>query len=155
VEKDIDVAVDSLRYAKHKRIHTGIGTSDSHIRYKFNSNREEIIERAVAAVKYAKKFVEDVEFYVPRLGYAYDIEEFVSRDAVLETELIDDDRLNVTCYWGNGCPELSSIQEWLQGIVSEEIPDLVFDLSTTAPNVSDMGIKKYIHTFKFAFHSDK
>ena len=94
---------------------------------------------------------EDVAFYVPRLGYAYDIEEFVSRDAVLETELIDDDRLNVTCYWGYGCPELSSIQEWLLSIISEEIPDLVFDLSTTAPNVSDMGIKKYIHTFKFAF----
>ena len=101
------------------------------------------------------KTVEDVAFYVPRLGYAYDIEEFVSRDAVLETELIDDDRLNITCYWGNGCPELSSIQEWLQGIISEEIPDLVFDLRTTAPNVSDMGIKKYIHTFKFAFHNDK
>ena len=68
VEKDIDVAVDSLRYAKHKRIHTGIGTSDSHIRYKFNSNREEILERAVAAVKYAKKFVEDVEFYAEDAG---------------------------------------------------------------------------------------
>ena len=101
------------------------------------------------------KTVEDVAFYVPRLGYAYDIEEFVSRDAVLETELIDDDRLNITCYWGYGCPELSNIQEWLLGIISEEIPDLVFDLRTTAPNVSDMGIKKYIHTFKFAFHNDK
>ena len=76
------------------------------------------------------KTVEDVAFYVPRLGYAYDIEEFVSRDAVLETELIDDDRLNITCYWGNEGPELSSIQEWLQGIISEEIPDLVFDLRT-------------------------
>ena len=68
VEKDIDVAVDSLKYAKHKRIHTGIGTSDSHIKYKFNSNREEIIERAVAAVKYAKKFVEDIEFYAEDAG---------------------------------------------------------------------------------------
>ena len=54
---------------------------------------------------------EDVAFYVPRLGYAYDIEDFVSRDAVLETELIDDDRLDITCYWEYGCPELSSIQE--------------------------------------------
>ncbi|MBR1720619.1 MAG: 2-isopropylmalate synthase [Phocaeicola sp.] len=63
VEKDIDVAAESLQYAKHKRIHTGIGTSDSHIKYKFNSNREEIIERAVAAVKYAKRYVEDVEIY--------------------------------------------------------------------------------------------
>ena len=68
VEKDIDVAAESLKYAKHKRIHTGIGTSDSHIKYKFNSNREEIIERAVAAVKYAKKYVEDVEFYAEDAG---------------------------------------------------------------------------------------
>lgn len=68
VEKDIDVAADSLQYAKHKRIHTGIGTSDSHIKYKFNSNREEIIERGVAAVKYAKKYVEDVEFYAEDAG---------------------------------------------------------------------------------------
>ncbi|MBO7115617.1 MAG: 2-isopropylmalate synthase [Prevotella sp.] len=68
VQKDIDVAAESLQYAKHKRIHTGIGTSDSHIKYKFNSNREEIIERAVAAVKYAKKYVEDVEFYCEDAG---------------------------------------------------------------------------------------
>ncbi|MBR6455582.1 MAG: 2-isopropylmalate synthase [Prevotella sp.] len=68
VQKDIDVAVESLQYAKHKRIHTGIGTSDLHIKYKFNSTREEIIERAVAAVKYAKKFVEDVEFYAEDAG---------------------------------------------------------------------------------------
>ena len=98
---------------------------------------------------------EDVAFYVPRLGYAYDIERYVSHDAVLETVLIDDDRLDITCYWGNGCPELSSIQEWLLAIISEETPDLVFDLRTTAPNVSVMGIKKFIHTFKFAFHNDK
>ena len=68
VEKDIDVAAESLKYAKRKRIHTGIGTSDAHIKYKFNSNREEIIERAVAAVKYAKKYVEDVEFYAEDAG---------------------------------------------------------------------------------------
>lgn len=68
VEKDIDVAADSLRYARHKRIHTGIGTSDYHIKYKFNSTREEILERAVAAVKYAKKYVEDVEFYAEDAG---------------------------------------------------------------------------------------
>ncbi|MBO7554080.1 MAG: 2-isopropylmalate synthase [Bacteroidaceae bacterium] len=68
VQKDIDVAVDSLKYAKRKRIHTGIGTSDSHIKYKFNSNREEIIERAVAAVKYARKYVDDVEFYAEDAG---------------------------------------------------------------------------------------
>ena len=68
VEKDIDVAAEALQYAKHKRIHTGIGTSESHIRYKFNSTPEEIIERAVAAVKYAKKYVEDVEFYAEDAG---------------------------------------------------------------------------------------
>ena len=68
VEKDIDVAAEALRYAKHKRIHTGIGTSDSHILYKFNSTREEIIERAAAAVRYAKKYVEDVEFYAEDAG---------------------------------------------------------------------------------------
>ena len=68
VERDIDVAVESLQYAKRKRIHTGIGTSDSHIKYKFNSTREEIIERAVAAVKYARKFVDDVEFYAEDAG---------------------------------------------------------------------------------------
>ena len=56
------------QYAKHKRIHTGIGTSDSHIRFKFNSNREEIIERAVRAVKHAKRYVEDVEFYAEDAG---------------------------------------------------------------------------------------
>lgn len=68
VEKDIDVAAESLRYAKHGRIHTGIGTSESHIRYKFNSTPEEILERAVAAVKYAKRYVEDVEFYAEDAG---------------------------------------------------------------------------------------
>ena len=68
VQKDIDVAADALKYAKHKRIHTGIGTSDLHIKFKFNSTREEIIERGVAAVKYAKKYVEDVEFYCEDAG---------------------------------------------------------------------------------------
>lgn len=68
VEKDIDVAAESLKYAKHKRIHTGIGTSDSHIKYKFQSNREEILERAIAAVRYAKRYVDDVEFYAEDAG---------------------------------------------------------------------------------------
>ena len=68
VEKDIDVAAESLQYAKHKRIHTGIGTSDYHIKYKFNSNRDEILERAVRATAYAKKYVEDVEFYAEDAG---------------------------------------------------------------------------------------
>src|SRR5574344_2047265 len=68
VEKDIDAAADALKYAKKKRIHTGIGTSDYHIKYKFNSTQDEIIERAVAAVKYTKKHIEDVEFYAEDAG---------------------------------------------------------------------------------------
>ena len=67
-EKDIDCAFEALRFAKHKRIHTGIGTSDYHIKYKFNSNREDILEQAIAATKYAKKYVEDVEFYAEDAG---------------------------------------------------------------------------------------
>ncbi len=68
VEKDIEVAAEALTHAKKPRIHTGIGTSDSHIKYKFNSNRDAIIERAIAAVRYAKTFVEDVEFYAEDAG---------------------------------------------------------------------------------------
>jgi len=68
VEKDIDVAADALKFAKYGRIHTGIGTSDQHIKYKFNSTREEILERAIRCVKYAKRFVEDVEFYAEDAG---------------------------------------------------------------------------------------
>ena len=72
-KNDIDVAADALRYAKRPRIHTGIGSSDFHIKHKFNSTREVILERAVEAVKYSKKFVEDVEFYAEDAGRA-DIE---------------------------------------------------------------------------------
>lgn len=68
VEKDIEIAATALKFAKKKRIHTGIGTSDYHIKYKFRSTREEVIERAVKAVKYAKNFVEDVEFYAEDAG---------------------------------------------------------------------------------------
>ncbi|MFD1771954.1 2-isopropylmalate synthase [Sphingobacterium suaedae] len=69
-KNDIDVAADALKYAKRPRIHTGIGSSDMHIKYKFNSSREEILERAVAAVKHAKSYVEDVEFYAEDAGRA-------------------------------------------------------------------------------------
>ena len=68
VENDIKIAAEALKYAKHPRIHTGIGTSDLHIKHKFNSTKEKIIERGVAAVKYAKSFVEDVEFYAEDAG---------------------------------------------------------------------------------------
>ena len=67
-KKDIEVAAEALKYAKRPRIHTGIGTSDSHIKFKFNSTREEVLERAVEAVKYAKNFVDDVEFYAEDAG---------------------------------------------------------------------------------------
>mgnify|MGYP002628250742 FL=1 len=68
VENDIRVAAEAIKYAKKPRIHTGIGTSDSHIIHKFKSNQEDILQRAFAAVKYAKSFVEDVEFYAEDAG---------------------------------------------------------------------------------------
>lgn len=68
VKKDIEVAADALRFAKRPRIHTGIGTSYYHINYKLKSNQKEILQRAADAVKYAKKFVEDVEFYAEDAG---------------------------------------------------------------------------------------
>jgi len=68
VKKDIEVAAEALKFAKRPRIHTGIGTSDSHIKYKFKSNRDEILNRTFDAVAYAKTFVEDVEFYAEDAG---------------------------------------------------------------------------------------
>ena len=70
VISDIDMANLALKNAKRKRIHTGIGASDLHIKHKFNSTREKILEQAVAAVKYSKKFFEDVEFYPEDAGRA-------------------------------------------------------------------------------------
>ena len=67
-EKDIEVAAESLRHAVKPRIHTGIGTSDIHIKYKFNSNKDSIIELAKKSVSYAKRFVEDIEFYAEDAG---------------------------------------------------------------------------------------
>lgn len=68
VEKDIVTAAQALRYAVNPRIHTGIGTSDHHIKTKFNSTREEILERAVKCVKWARKFTDNVEFYAEDAG---------------------------------------------------------------------------------------
>lgn len=70
VQKDIEVAAEALKGAVRPRIHTGIGSSDNHIKYKFNSTREEILERAIAAVKLARNFVDDVEFYAEDAGRA-------------------------------------------------------------------------------------
>lgn len=68
VQKDIEVAGEALKYARRPRIHTGIGTSDLHIKAKFNSTREDILLRAIQCVKWAKNFVDDVEFYAEDAG---------------------------------------------------------------------------------------
>src|SRR5215212_9428973 len=68
VKKDIEVAAQALKYARRPRIHTGIGTSDYHIKSKFNSTREDILERAVQCVKWARNFTDDVEFYAEDAG---------------------------------------------------------------------------------------
>ena len=68
VKNDIDVAAQALKYAKKPRIHTGIGTSESHIIHKLNTTREDIIARAKFAVSHAKSYVEDVEFYAEDAG---------------------------------------------------------------------------------------
>jgi len=68
VEKDIEVAAQALKFAKRPRIHTGIGTSDYHIKSKFNSTREEILKRAVQGVKWARKYTDDIEFYAEDAG---------------------------------------------------------------------------------------
>ncbi len=70
VQKDIEVAAEALKPAVRPRIHTGIGSSDNHIKYKFNSTREEILKRAVNAVKLARNYVPDVEFYAEDAGRA-------------------------------------------------------------------------------------
>ena len=68
VKNDIDVAAQALKYAKKPRIHTGIGTSESHIVHKLNTTREDVIARAKYAVAHAKSYVEDVEFYAEDAG---------------------------------------------------------------------------------------
>ncbi|MCU0408633.1 MAG: 2-isopropylmalate synthase [Bacteroidales bacterium] len=68
VKKDIEVAAESLQFAKRKRIHTGIGTSPFHIQHKIRTTPDEIIRRAADAVKYARKFTDDVEFYAEDAG---------------------------------------------------------------------------------------
>lgn len=68
VKKDIDVAGEALKFAKRPRIHTGIGTSDSHIKSKFNSTREEILERAIQCVKWARNYTDNIEFYAEDAG---------------------------------------------------------------------------------------
>jgi 2-isopropylmalate synthase len=68
VEKDIETAAAALKYAKRPRIHTGIGTSDYHIKSKFNATQDEILARAIQCVKWARNFTDDVEFYAEDAG---------------------------------------------------------------------------------------
>ncbi|HEU5052227.1 MAG TPA: 2-isopropylmalate synthase [Hanamia sp.] len=68
VQKDIEVAAEALKFAKKPRIHTGIGTSDFHIKSKFNSNREDILKRAVQCVEWARNYTDDIEFYAEDAG---------------------------------------------------------------------------------------
>ena len=68
VKKDIEVAAEALKSAKRPRIHTGIGTSDLHIKAKFNSTREDILERAIQSVKWARNFTDNIEFYAEDAG---------------------------------------------------------------------------------------
>ncbi len=77
VQKDIEVAAAALKYAKRPRIHTGIGTSDYHIKSKFNATQEDILQRAVDAVKLARNFTDDVEFYAEDAGRTED--EYLAR----------------------------------------------------------------------------
>ena len=70
VEKDIDCAAEALQYAKLGRIHTGIGVSDMHIKYKFKTSHENILERAAKAARYARNLIDDVEFYCEDAGRA-------------------------------------------------------------------------------------
>jgi 2-isopropylmalate synthase len=81
VQKDIDAAAEALRKASRPRIHTGIGTSDLHIRHKFNTTRQEILRRAAEAAAYARRFTDDVEFFCEDAGRSND--EFLAR--VVET----------------------------------------------------------------------
>src|SRR4028119_993206 len=86
VQKDIEMAGQALKHAKRARIHTGIGTSDYHIVSKFNSTREEILKRAIQAVKWARNFTDDVEFYAEDAGRTNN--EYLARviEAVIRSE---------------------------------------------------------------------
>jgi len=68
--KDIEVAAEALRPAARPRIHTGLGVSDVHVRYKLRTNREDALAMGVDAVRYAKRFVEDVQYYTEDAGRA-------------------------------------------------------------------------------------
>ena len=114
VEKDIDVAAEALKYAKHGRIHTGIGTSDYHIRYKFNSNQEDILERAVAAAKYAKRYVEDVEFYCEDAGRT-------DNEYLAHVDGIENAIISTHCHNDLGMATANTVQGVLNGARQVEV----------------------------------
>jgi 2-isopropylmalate synthase len=68
--RDIEVAAEALRAATHPRIHTGLGVSDVHIQYKLRTTREDALAMGVDAVRHAKRFVEDVQYYAEDAGRA-------------------------------------------------------------------------------------
>lgn len=118
VDKDIDIAVEALKYSKNARLHTGIGTSNFHIKYKFNSTQDKIIERAVAAVKYAKRKIEDIEFYAEDAGRTDNI--FLARilEKVIEagaTVLNIPDTTGYCLPWEYG-EKIKYIKEHVKGI---------------------------------------
>jgi len=101
VENDIKVAGEALKYAVKPRIHTGIGTSESHIKHKFNTTPEKIIERGVAAVKYAKSFVEDVEFYAEDAGRYCLPEEYGAKIKYLKENVKGIHNVTLSCHCHN------------------------------------------------------
>jgi 2-isopropylmalate synthase len=70
VQKDIECAADALKFAERGRIHTGIGSSDIHIENKLRTTRENILEKAAWATRFARNFVDDVEFFCEDAGRA-------------------------------------------------------------------------------------
>jgi len=121
VKNDIKVAGEALQYAVHPRIHTGIGTSDSHIKHKFKSTQDKILERAVSAVQYAKTFVEDVEFYAEDAGRTDN--EYLAKvcEAVIKAGVKENvkgiDKVDISCHCHNdlGLATANSIQGVIEG----------------------------------------
>jgi 2-isopropylmalate synthase len=116
--KDIDAAVEALRDAAHPRIHTGLGVSDVHIQYKLRTNREEALARGVDAVRYAKRFVEDVQYYTEDAGRAEPAYLYRVLEAVIEAGATV---VNIPDTTGYTAPE-----EWgalIRGI-AENVPNI-------------------------------
>lgn len=67
---DIDCAAEALKFAQRGRIHTGLGVSDNHLQYKLKMTREQGLEAGVAAVKLARSYVDDVEYFMEDSGRA-------------------------------------------------------------------------------------